>query len=216
MLFGSLETEEIARLRPGEAYLFTEGYFGPCRIRTPNLQADLALPAAPLGEAALPHLSDRPWFAEATRRRVADQLAFLQREADAFDARRVVMMGQAARLVARRPRILAGPSAQDRAEDLARLAARAGALRDRLDAAFRTFGRDACRPLGVTEAEAKLCDKDLRALRRRLADRTDGEIRTGVEGSLKILNKLIQDCQQDLQAMKEPNHGKKRRHTKGR
>lgn len=213
MLFGSLETEEIARLRPGEAYLFTEGYFGPCRIRTPNLQAEFALPAAPLGEAIVPHLSDRPWFAEAVRRRAASQLAALQREADAFDARRIRMLRQAATLVARRQRILERPSAKSRAEGLGRLTTQAGALRDRLDAALRTFRRDACGPLGVSQAEAKRCDKTLRAMRRRLANRIDGRIRKGTRHSLGILSNLIHSCQNDLRNMKEPNHGKKKRHN---
>jgi DNA helicase HerA-like ATPase len=37
MLFEKLEFEEIARLLPGEAFLFTEGFYKPRRIRTVNL-----------------------------------------------------------------------------------------------------------------------------------------------------------------------------------
>jgi hypothetical protein len=37
MLFKEVQMQEIARLRPGEAFFFTEGYFGPQRIITPNL-----------------------------------------------------------------------------------------------------------------------------------------------------------------------------------
>lgn len=37
MLFGSIELEEIARLLPGEAFLFTEGFYKSRKIRTMNI-----------------------------------------------------------------------------------------------------------------------------------------------------------------------------------
>jgi hypothetical protein len=37
MLFGSIETEEIARLDPGEAFFFTEGFYKPRKIQAVNI-----------------------------------------------------------------------------------------------------------------------------------------------------------------------------------
>ena len=37
MLFGQDEMDNIARLHPGEAYLFTKGYYAPRLINTINL-----------------------------------------------------------------------------------------------------------------------------------------------------------------------------------
>jgi hypothetical protein len=64
MLFGPIEDTEIARLRTGSAYLFTEGYFGPRRIQTVNLHEKYNL-TPPTDSELQQSIQDATWWQEA-------------------------------------------------------------------------------------------------------------------------------------------------------
>lgn len=104
MLFGDSEYEEIARLRPGEAYLFAPGYHYPQRIRTVNLHEhlDLSPPADPVLRDLIKH---DDWFLSAIERRMEDQAAHLQQAMDAFDDMRVAILREMAGIMAKLPMI---------------------------------------------------------------------------------------------------------------
>ena len=193
MLLGPIEHEEAARLRPGEAYLFTEGYFGPRRIRTPNLHADLSLPRPPLGRAILPYLQDDAWFTEAAQARIATELEQLRGEMDRFDSVRLAIIKQAAVLRAKGVRILAGHVPGQRSRRLAQQARRVRALRDRLDRAFRIFRRDAYRPLRGPESHLQVCDEALQSYREHLVRRFERVVEPDTRSCLDLLNRLIRD-----------------------
>ena len=194
MLFGPIEIEEIARLRPGEAYLFTEGYFGPQRIRTPNLHAELDLPEPPVGGAIVPYLHDDPWFVDAANARVSAELDQLRREMDRFDAVRMRVAKRAAEIVARRPRALAHDRADDRDRHLSELAARAQSLRQQLGSAFKTFSRDVYRPLLGSEKQTTVVQEDLTTLRAQLVSRFESIITPDTQACLALLTRLTNEC----------------------
>jgi DNA helicase HerA-like ATPase len=85
MLFGELELEEMARLRPGDAFFFTEGYFGPRRIVTPNVELAFAIPGPPIGADILEHITADGWFVDAARTRVYTTLEQLASELSRFE-----------------------------------------------------------------------------------------------------------------------------------
>ncbi|HUT58676.1 MAG TPA: hypothetical protein VNA25_12595 [Phycisphaerae bacterium] len=192
MLFGPIEMEEIARLRPGEAYFFTEGYFGPCRILTPNLHADLRLPLPPVGDAFLPYLIDDPWFAQAAAARTAAETSQIRFEMDKFEDYRIQVMREAKALVGERLKV-SRKKPQDSGH-LTAIAQRAQGLRNRLRLAFSVFCRDAYRRLLPDVPDNVSIGKAGQALRRDLAKRFDSVVRPGTEKVLKMLERPVKKC----------------------
>ncbi|MCX5674661.1 MAG: hypothetical protein NTX87_06600 [Planctomycetota bacterium] len=191
MLFGPMENEEIARLRPGEAYLFTEGYFGPCRIRTPNLHADLQLPLPPEGDALLPFLVEDPWFAQAAAARAAAEANRLRIEMNRFEERRIAVIREAQALVNERTKVL---QCTDRARCLEALSQKAQRLRNRLQFAFSVFHRDAYRRLLPEIPAGVSIDAHIQAQCLDLTQRFDVTVRPGTERVLKMLDRLVKEC----------------------
>jgi hypothetical protein len=192
MLFGPIENEEVARLRPGEAYFFTEGYFGPCRIRTPNLHADLRLPLPPVGDALLPYLIDDPWFAQAAAARTEAEASQLKLEMDKFEDLRIQVMREAKVLVSERLKVT-GKTPQS-AGHLTALAQRAQRLRNRLRLAFSVFHRDAYRRLLPDVPANVSIGEDCQALCHDLVKRFVSVVRPGTEEVLKTLDRLVMEC----------------------
>ena len=85
MLFGPLELEEIARLSTGEAFYYTEGLYGPRRMRTVNLHSEFDLSAEVTRNAILPYMRDDPWLREVAMERAAMELSRLKEAMDAYD-----------------------------------------------------------------------------------------------------------------------------------
>jgi len=192
MLFGPIENEEVARLRPGEAYFITEGYFGPCRIRTPNLHADLQLPLPPVGDALLPYLIDDPWFAQAAAARTEAETNLLRFEMDNFEDLRIQVMREAKALVGERLKVSGkAPQGADRRTALAK---RAQGFRNRLWLAFSVFHRDAYRRLLPNVPASVSIGEDCQALCHDLAERFDSVVRPGTEEVLKMLDRLVVEC----------------------
>lgn len=77
MLLGSTETEEIARLSPGEAYFYTEGLHLPRRVRCLNANAYLKLGPPPSGLEILQYMCDDAWHLDCQERRAMTVLDVL-------------------------------------------------------------------------------------------------------------------------------------------
>ncbi len=69
MLLGGTEIEEIARLKPGEAYFYTEGLHLPRRVRCLNANAYLKLTDFIDGASITSIISQEDWFAENQKNR---------------------------------------------------------------------------------------------------------------------------------------------------
>lgn len=94
MLMREPEQEEMARLRPGEAYLYTEGLYRPRRVQGLGAHEYLArghdtedgeLPPPPDREAFRRLIEDDDWFREARNRRLRSDLDDLSRRADRLE-----------------------------------------------------------------------------------------------------------------------------------
>jgi len=194
MLFGSLEMEEIARLRPGEAFFHTEGYFGPRRIRTCNVSAEWNLPSPALGGAILPFLAEDRWFVEAANVRVAQELEKLMAAIDRLEQ----TCDQAARrkteLLARHAVVLADAAATRRADWLADLTRTAESVRNTIQTSLRIFRRDVYRPLLADEPPTEVLDEALRALRTQLTERFESVIVAGARACIEGLDALVAKC----------------------
>ena len=85
MLFGDIEMQDISRLQPGEAFFFTEGYFGPRRIRTINLHRELNLSTLPSDRQLCEMIQNEPWFKEATDMRIWVELIQYNEQMNRYD-----------------------------------------------------------------------------------------------------------------------------------
>ena len=84
MLFDEVDMSQIARLRPGQAYFHTEGYFAPLTLTTVNLQAEWNIPQPPVSDAILPFISDEKWFIQTAEKRISIEEQQFRKALDGF------------------------------------------------------------------------------------------------------------------------------------
>ena len=142
MLFGPIEMEEIARLRPGEAYFHTEGHFGPRRIRTPDIESELAIPSPPLREEILPLIQADAWYQEAAVHRTEVEGEQFVLELNRFDDTVRNAITRLKGMIQERVRVLETNSRKDQKSTLCRMTTKARALREQLEIALRSFQWD--------------------------------------------------------------------------
>jgi hypothetical protein len=186
MLFGQIETEEIARLQPGEAYFFTEGYFGPRRIRTPNLHDKLKLPSPPIGEAIVPYISDDDWFKDTSDARVCSTLEDMAGQMQTLEAKLLAIGVETKEIL----KLIEDPTGM-----LVRQhAALTGCVRKyhaRVCSAYKEFMRGVYRPALQEAAKAGIHSESLQRYYDSLIHRFDSAIHGYTRGLLKSLGRAI-------------------------
>lgn len=193
MLFGTTEYQDIARLRPGEAYLFTSGFYSPCKIRTVNLHEELDL--EPLTDDELRMIvHNEPWYVEMTHARVEMSVNALRSRMDVFDATRIRCVSNAARLCAVYPQAAGISDITRRKDALTALKREASALRCQLNEAFRQFRLRDYLSLLPSEDTAAVVGIELGQLRADLITRYEMIIKKDTNQCLAILGKLIENC----------------------
>ena len=85
MLFGPLEMEEIARLKTGEAFFYTEGLYGPRKIKTIDLHAHHDLSTPIIREEVLKYIAGDKWFVEAAKARAIMDLLQTKEAMDRYE-----------------------------------------------------------------------------------------------------------------------------------
>lgn len=188
---GPVELEELVRLQPGQAYLHTEGYFGPRRIRMPNPEADWNLPPPPVGKAILPYLSGDPWFVEAANERAAMELNHLRESMDLFDKTHARILTRTSQLLAAHSRALSDGSSTQHSSLLVKLAQEARDLRQAMESALRSFRRDTYEPLMGAPPPTGVLSEHLAALRRQLVERFESASSPAAQACVRVLDRLI-------------------------
>lgn len=157
-------TEEVGRLRPGEAIFFTEGYHAPRRIRTVNLQEKLQLQLPP-SDSEMPSCVKRhAWFRDSRASRLEAEFAQLQDRLQAFEDERMKFMQDSLRFRETCQEMLQGSAPRDRRR-FARFKAALGAQKKQLATSFRFFVKYTYRPFMTKDA----ADSALRASREDVA-----------------------------------------------
>lgn len=131
MLLAPTEEEELARLRPGEAFLFSEGFHTSRKIRTVNLHQEHAL-TPPSDRELVEVIRDQPWFKANSACLGAMEFMSASRATDVFDKARADVAAQSAQLL---PRLLKAKTAtcpSTGGPDLAELGKTAQLLKERL------------------------------------------------------------------------------------
>jgi len=197
MLFSQTEMAEIARLRPGEAYFITEGYFGPRRICTPNLKTTWDLPLPPKGNAILPFLKNDAWYLKAAEERMESEVLQFNIDLDKYADSLRVISTQLKGLIKRRVSILERTSADQRNSALLGLAKNANALKNRLESGFSDFEWNVYQRWleGLPKVEINM--PSLEKWRDQLITRMESVVIPMVSAYREKLESLISQCRQE-------------------
>lgn len=162
MLLDPLQTEHLARLKPGEAYFLTEGYHAPRLIRTPNTGAAWGLKSPPDDEQLFEIQSRERWYVDLNQRRMAEDLDLLSERLHQHEHRLKEFDARFARILTARAQ-----------PDHGRLRREASELLDDIREATERFRWRWFDPTIGTERHAQLTDPAVQRLRRHLIDQTD-------------------------------------------
>jgi hypothetical protein len=194
MLMNPMEINELARLNPGDAFLYTEGYHGPRRIKTINLHEQYDLSADVLNERIFPYIKGDAWFQKAALDRALNELGELKDRTDRFDNERLQLIPELAPLLGRQPRVLAKPMSEERERALADLRSTAYRLKNRLSDAYCSFLRNSYRRYLRLDGGCEVQDALVEEMRKNLVNRFESIIKPDVEKCLKVLGEFIRRC----------------------
>jgi len=199
MLLTEVETLELARLKPGEAYLYKEGYFRPIRIKTPNLHTDLALPAPPADDELLASISTEQWFQTISLERVLTELAQFKEYLDEFEQARVTVIQRLVQLQQCCQYILEHLHSRNSKQRLSAVVREALRLRTRLVALHESFTRG---PYATYLENGGLGtdDADVRAYAAHLDSRFKSVAEKGTNSVLGVIERLVRNYRIILQA----------------
>jgi len=116
MLLEEFEMLDMARMLPGEAFFFTEGYFKPLRIRTVNIHKELDLTNFPTDTQLCEILKDEKWFKDESFFRRASEIIELKTKTEDFLNTRKSLVGGANDLIAKRGFVVKKKSSRTKAE----------------------------------------------------------------------------------------------------
>lgn len=98
MLLGDVEHQDVARLQTGQAFLFTEGYFGSQRIETVNLHKEFNLTDIPSDQELNKIISDEDWFVQSNQDRAVSELIQLKEYMNQYDDKKKSVSNRVAKL----------------------------------------------------------------------------------------------------------------------
>ena len=185
MLLSRVQAEELARLAPGEAFYFTEGFHRARQLRTVNLHEDMGAYEPPTDEELLEIVRKEPWWREAARERRALELMQLSGGMADLGRRLRDWLPRAAQLHVR-------AASRIGAEDRTRLHREARQLRTEIDSHLEEFRRETYRPLlGEAIPEDIGVLQPLAKLRQSLQERFESAIQSSAQAAIECLNKTI-------------------------
>ena len=194
MLFSDIEMQDIARLQIGDAFFFTEGYYGPRRIKTVNLHQQLNFGAPVSDEELAKHIQCEKWFQQAALTRQRSELAQLKEYMDAFDDKRIRIAGSAKCLLADYQSLLDHVvSGQSQTQEVA-VIRQARMLRSQLIGSYRSFRKGPYRAYLSNGVESPGANRKTEALRESLIQRFESVIEPDVNSLLGVIDRLIRNC----------------------
>ena len=185
---GAYEYEQAARLAPGEAFLFTEGFQRPRLVKTIDLSQQIDLESVLDPEELKELIRDEPWRREAREISERARLTQLTVSLERFDAERLEIMRKAAAL--HRAWVLhRSGSAKD--DDATKTLQEAIQIHDALDTIYRDFRYGPVREwIGVDEPEDSAALRESRADLSASVETAAGDIRYWLD-RLETLRKTI-------------------------
>ena len=197
MLFGNTEMQDIARLKPGEAFFFTEGYFEPRRIRTPDLSKQLPLFPPPDNQKLLKNICKDKWFQEARTKRIADGLEQLREHMDRFDDERGTITNKIKRLLGAYAFLLGQKDSRLKKQRLAVMVRNLRVLKGKLTSSYNRFKDGPYRRFSYLAGEADSPESELKIFAENLNRRFESVIKSDNRGLFNVIDKLIKNCNEN-------------------
>ena len=195
MLLRPEELDDMARLGPGDGFLFTQGYFRARRIRTVNLHEQLDLNTELHDDELLAIIKEEEWFKQAATKRIGSELEQLKVGMDEFDVQREDIGNKVKRLLQIYALLLDQKEGSLKKQRLAAMASRVSALRKKLISSYKRFKKGPYRRFScLITGEIDCQESDLRALAESLNRRFESVIESGTQGLLAVTEKLIKNC----------------------
>ncbi len=194
MLFGPTEMQDIARLGTGEAYFFTEGYFGPRRIRTENLPPEMNLAEFPSDSELHELIRHEPWFRQAAQNRVVVELGQLKEGMDKYDEKTASISGCVKRLLRIRHRLQTQKRTKSRSDGIAIVLAELRNQRKKLLSHYRQFLGGCYKRFSYLQAELEDYDESITKFGRITIGRFEKSIKPCTRELLEFIDKSIKDC----------------------
>ena len=199
MLFSEIETEDIARLKTGEAFYFSEGSYSSRRIHTTDIYKKYDFSTDVLNEKIMPYIKENTWFKEATVKRLESELLQLLEEMDRFDKERLRLVSQLATLKRAEVNILKTPVTVNRNNQISDVISKATSLKKDFTTLLRQFIRDAYSRYLPPDGELPLENKSIDNVRNYIKDHFENEITPGIDRSITIIEHIIINCKTSLQ-----------------
>lgn len=198
MLLPEVEAVDLARLGPGQAYLYREGYFRSIRIRTPNLHSDLNLPVSPSDEELLAIIRGEEWFERISLMRTVTELDQFKEYLDEFEQERVAVMDRLSQLQRCYQYVLKHLHNRLSKRRLPAIKREALRLKKHLVSMRESFRR--CRhSTYLVDGSLSVDDSDVKSYASQLESRFRIATGRGMNSVLTIIDKLIQNCRSLLQ-----------------
>lgn len=196
ILLNPPQSEELARLSPGEAFLYTEDYYQARRIKTINLTDHYELGTDVNNEKICAYLRDDSWFKNAADERSSLELAQLREQMDLFEDRRLQILEDTSVLISQYPNVLANPIATKKKELLWELMSKAKGLDQELRRALHDFIRKSYNKYIPLDGIDVRLDNRVETIRNDLITRFKTIIEPDVHESRALLKDFIRRCQE--------------------
>jgi len=195
MLFDEVEMQDIARLKPGEAFLFTEGYYKPRRIQTINLHDQLDL--STISDQQLYQIiSTEDWFIESEIQRIKDELDQFKDCMDILDGKRKQINLESQRLIGIRDKLKNIKNKQARMDGCNTIIENLRINKKTLSLKYRTFIRNVEKRVGHLRNQQKIQNAALEKFSKVLFTRLDNAVKPSVKELLSFLDSVIKECKQ--------------------
>lgn len=191
MVLGPAEYEDLARLKPGEAFLYTEGWHRAQRITTPNLHDKYDFGALIYPHDILPHIRDDDWYKDMAIQRTMDELSLLRGKMDAFEDERLLIVQKFRNTLQTYEKILGERASDVKSRKLTDLKAQTRTLHKRLAHAHKLFVRNAYRRYLNRDAVHYFDDSSVTEMKDDLINRFERIIDPDVKKTLQLMKDFI-------------------------
>lgn len=194
MLLPEFQAEDLARLKPGEAYFFKEGYYRPIRIKMENLHKQLDLKNYPIDEELLEIIKNERWFQEMAIMRTNTELDQLMEHMNHFENKRVTIIKRTVELQKCYKYILAHTGCQQNRKRLVAVIKDARKLSEILKSSYKAFCKGPYKMYLPDINNLNVNDDGIKARAVDLSNRFESIVKKGIESVHDKIEKLIQNC----------------------
>jgi hypothetical protein len=194
MLFENVEFEEIARFLPGEAFLYTETFHRPRRIKTENLHDRYDLNVDVLNRNIIPYLQDDPWYQDAINKRAFNDLILLKEKMGLFNDERLEINQKIVGLLAKLPQTIAQPRTENTATILKKLKKESEEFERRLSDLYESFLKNSYNKYLNNNVNFQVKDSLVLKMKDDLTHHVESIIEPDVNQCLEIINEFKRRC----------------------